>query len=125
MPEPAVRVEPSQKWVRGFVNGQAVVDSKRVKVAYGLQRRPVYCFPRADVRSDRLRPSSGNHWSLDVDGRSIDDVAWSLDEPPELRDHLAFEWKKLDAWFEEDDEVFAHPRDPYHRVDVLNSSRHI
>jgi len=31
----------------------------------------------------------------------------------------------MDAWFEEDDEVFVHPRDPYHRVDVLNSSRHV
>jgi uncharacterized protein (DUF427 family) len=31
----------------------------------------------------------------------------------------------VDAWFEEDDEVFVHARDPYHRVDVLNSSRHV
>jgi hypothetical protein len=31
----------------------------------------------------------------------------------------------MDAWFEEDDEVFVHPRDPYHRVDVLHGSRHV
>jgi uncharacterized protein (DUF427 family) len=38
---------------------------------------------------------------------------------------MAFYWHKLDAWYEEDDEVFVHPRDPYHRVDVLSSSRHV
>jgi uncharacterized protein (DUF427 family) len=109
MAESAIRVEPSPKWVRGFFNGETVVDSKRVKVAYGLQRRPVYCFPAADVRRDVLPP----------------DAASTVEDVPELRDHLAFDWKKLDAWYEEDDEVFVHPRDPYHRVDVLNSSRHI
>ena len=30
-----------------------------------------------------------------------------------------------DRWFEEDEEVFVHPKDPYHRVDVLESSRHV
>jgi uncharacterized protein (DUF427 family) len=32
---------------------------------------------------------------------------------------------EIDHWYEEDEEVFVHPRDPYHRVDVLNSSRHV
>src|SRR5262245_21765606 len=31
----------------------------------------------------------------------------------------------MDAWYEEDDEIFVHPRDPHHRVDVLHSSRHV
>ena len=34
-------------------------------------------------------------------------------------------WDGVDSWFEEDEEVFKHPRDPYHRVDVLHSSRHV
>ena len=38
---------------------------------------------------------------------------------------MAFYWDKADAWYEEDDEVFKHARDPYHRVDVLSSSRHV
>ena len=42
-----------------------------------------------------------------------------------LEGHIGFEWDRLDHWFEEDDEVFVHPRSPYHRVDVLNSSRHV
>ena len=39
--------------------------------------------------------------------------------------YLAFYWRKLDRWYEEDEEVFVHPRDPYHRVDALESSRHV
>jgi uncharacterized protein (DUF427 family) len=112
MPETAtaIRIEPSQKWLRGFLNGQAVVDSKRVLVAYGIQRRAVYCFPTSDVRMDLLGSIEGAVSTFDV---------------PELKDYVAFDWKKFDAWFEEDEEIFAYPRDPYHRVDVLNSSRHI
>ena len=38
---------------------------------------------------------------------------------------IAFYWDRMDQWFEEDEEVFVHPRDPYHRVDVIPTSRHI
>jgi uncharacterized protein (DUF427 family) len=59
----------------------------------------------------------------------VDNVGWSFREPDVehqvLKDHIAFYWNTLDTWFEEDDKVFVHPRDPYHRDDVLNSSRHI
>jgi len=44
---------------------------------------------------------------------------------PEIGEHIAFYWDRLDHWYEEDDEVFAHARDVRHRVDVLNSSRHV
>jgi uncharacterized protein (DUF427 family) len=132
---PVLRVEASPRWVRGFVNSVPIVDSKHVIVVYGARRLGTYFFPTADVRMDVLRPAAGQgpageqRYSLELDGRTIDDVAWSYtdvdDEHAELRDYIAFEWRKIDAWYEEDDEVFVHPRDPHHRVDVLNSSRHI
>ena len=55
------------------------------------------------------------------------DAAWEYPDSPidELRGHLRFEWGAMDAWFEEDEEVFVHPRDPYSRVDILTSSRHV
>jgi uncharacterized protein (DUF427 family) len=131
----ALRVEASPRWVRGFVNGKAVVDSKRVIVVYGARRLATYFFPIADVRMDLLRPAETQsppgeqRFFLAMDDRVIEDVAWRYtgldDEHAELRDYIAFEWRKIDAWFEEDDEVFVHARDPYHRVDVLNSSRHV
>ena len=44
---------------------------------------------------------------------------------PKLEDHVAFAWEKMDAWFEEDEEIFVYARDPHKRVDVIHSSRHI
>ncbi len=43
----------------------------------------------------------------------------------ELRGTVRFEWRAMDAWFEEDEEVFTHARDPYTRIDILPSSRHV
>jgi uncharacterized protein (DUF427 family) len=129
----ALRVEPSPRWVRGFVNGTPIVDSKRVSIVYGARRLGTYFFPKDDVRLDLLRPSQSQdgeqRWTLELDGRTIEDIAWSYTdtdaEHAEVRELIAFEWRKVDAWYEEDDEVFVHPRDPHHRVDVMNSSRHI
>ena len=42
-----------------------------------------------------------------------------------LEKHLTFFWDEMDAWFEEDEQVFVHPRDPYIRVDTVHSSRHV
>jgi uncharacterized protein (DUF427 family) len=36
-----------------------------------------------------------------------------------------FDWDALDAWYEEDEQVFVHPRNPYVRVDALRSHRHV
>ena len=43
----------------------------------------------------------------------------------ELRDAVRFDWGAMDEWLEEDEPVYTHPRDPYHRVDILHSSRHV
>jgi uncharacterized protein (DUF427 family) len=48
------------------------------------------------------------------------------DSPIEdLRDHVHFEWNAMDAWFEEDEEVFTHVRSPYARIDILPTSRRV
>jgi uncharacterized protein (DUF427 family) len=135
-----VRVEPSPRWVRAYVGGRPIVDSKRALLVWEPRRLPVYYFPIADVRMDLLRPSEYSasaagagsdrtRWTLECDGRTVPNAAWSYREPGPahalLADHIAFFWDKLDAWFEEDQEVFVHPRDPHTRVDVMASSRHV
>jgi len=132
-----VRIERTERRVRAYFEGRLVIDSKRVLLVWEPRRLPVYWFPAEDVRMQHLtahRLDTGDQagtagWDLEVDGRSAENAAWSYLQPdPDreaLRDHLAFYWSKMDAWFEEDDEVFVHPRDPYHRVDVMNSSRHV
>jgi uncharacterized protein (DUF427 family) len=131
----AVRVEPTERRVRGYFAGQLVVDSRRVLTVWEPRRLPQYWFPTGDVRMDLLRPAQSRgaggsaRWTLEAGGRSVDNAAWSYPDPDEereaLRDHVSFFWRSIDAWFEEDDEVFVHPRDPYHRVDVVNSSRRV
>ncbi len=68
-------------------------------------------------------------WNLESEGQTISNVGWSYKEADpqyaSLADHIAFYWNKLDAWFEEDEQVYVHPRDPHKRVDVMASSRHV
>jgi uncharacterized protein (DUF427 family) len=131
--------EPSPRRVRAFLDGLAVADSTRALLLLEAGHLPVYYFPPEDVRTDLLEPTDTSthcpykgdaaYWSIRVGKRVSRDAVWSYKDPlPERTDikgYLAFYWDRLDAWFEEDDEVFVHPRDPYHRVDVLSSSRHV
>jgi uncharacterized protein (DUF427 family) len=136
----SVRIEASPRWVRAFFGGHPIADSKRVLLAFEPRRLPVYYFPTSDVRMDLLRPSDFSNtssgessatmrWTLESGGRTVTNVAWSYRQAEgahvPLKDHIAFYWDKLDAWFEEDQEVYVHPRDPHKRVDVMPSSRHV
>ncbi len=137
--EHRVRTEPNRRRVRVFVGGEAIVDSTHSLYLFETGHLPVYYFPRDDVRFDLLEPTShtthcpykgdASYYSVVVNGRRIENAVWAYPEPidsvPELADYVAFYWDLADAWYEEDEEVFRHPRDPYHRVDVLSSSRHV
>jgi uncharacterized protein (DUF427 family) len=139
----AVRTEPSDKWVRGFVGDTAVVDSLRPLIFWDPQLPvPAYAFERGDVRTELLRPSSTepprepffflphgpvSEWfDLEVEGRTISHAAWVRDAP-ELGDRIVLSWQPgvLDRWLEEDEEVGGHPRDPHKRVEAISSSRHV
>jgi uncharacterized protein (DUF427 family) len=130
--------EASPRWVRVKFGGQFVADSKNVMLLRETAHLPVYYFPQADVQMDLLVPGGPDHtsalgeatrYTVQAGGQTAADAAWSIVKPapgaPDLRGYLAFEWHKMEAWFEEDDEVYVHPRDPYKRIDVLHSSRHV
>ena len=132
-----VHIEVSPRRVRAFFNNEVLADSQRVLLVFETKRPPVYWFPVADVRMDMLAPKeaaaggpSGTvRWRSAVDGRAADNVAWSYTEPSgdlaPLEGHIALYWNAMDAWYEEDEQVFVHPRDPYTRVDTVHSSRHV
>ena len=134
-----VRLEPNHRRVRVFFGGEAVADSSTTLYLFETGHLPVYYFPRTDVRFDLLEPTShrthcpykgdASYYTVVAGGLRHENAVWAYPDPidsvPELRDYVAFYWDRADAWYEEDDEVFKHPRDPYHRVDVLNSSRHV
>jgi uncharacterized protein (DUF427 family) len=134
-----VWTEPNERRVRVFVAGQPIADSSRTMYLFETGHLPVYYFPRQDVRFDLLEPTDhrtrcpfkgdASYYSIVVGDRRVQNAVWAYPEPlrsvAEIADYVAFYWDSADAWYEEDDEVFRHPRDPYHRVDVLNSSRHV
>jgi uncharacterized protein (DUF427 family) len=108
-----------------------ILDSKRTLLVWEVPHYPQFYVPVADVRMERLtatqtkKPSKqrGEGHCFDVDGAAA--AAWHYPDHAELKDHVRFEWDALDAWLEEEEEVFVHPHDPYKRIDILNSSRHI
>jgi uncharacterized protein (DUF427 family) len=131
--------EDSPRRVRVMFEGETIADSKRVKLLHEAGLLPVYYFPREDVRMNLLEESDhtthcpfkgdASYWSVRVRERVAENAVWGYPEPidscPPIGGYLAFYWRKMDHWYEEDEEVFVHPKDPYHRVDVLESSRHV
>ena len=136
---PLVRIEPNPRRIRAFVNGVAVADSTRSVYLFEQGHQPIYYLPAEDVRFDLLtatdhtthcpRKGDASYWSITVGDRTVQNAVWGYPHPiagcPDISGYVAFYWNRIDNWFEEDDEVFVHARDPYKRVDVLQSSRHV
>ncbi len=132
-----VRIEDGPKRIRIYLGGELIADTEDVKLVWEKPYYPTYYFPEADVRAELLEPadhverspSRGDAHFFTVKGgaRHAERGAYRHPESPieELRGLIAFRWDGMDHWFEEDEEVFVHARDPYTRVDVLRSSRHV
>jgi uncharacterized protein (DUF427 family) len=99
-PERVVYVEPWPRRVRAYSNGQAIVDSDRTVLVYESGRLPRYAFPEEDVAIEAER-------EREVDG------------------YVRVPWSAAEQWFEEEQEIIVHPHDPYHRIEVLPSTRHV
>ena len=131
--------EDDRRRVRGIVAGETVVDSRRAKLLLETGIGPVWYFPAEDLRSDLLQPSDSSthcpykgdatYWTLRVGDEVREDLVWGYDDPIPgaafLVGHRAFYFDRVDTWLQEDEEVRGHPRDPYHRIDVLACSRHV
>jgi uncharacterized protein (DUF427 family) len=130
----------SPKRVRVEFAGDTVADSRETLILRSNQFLPIYFFAESAIRPDvLLAPRDGRHerfggktrnWNLGAAGRTEDDAAWSFLEVDDLvfaplKGYVAFRWNAADHWFEEDEEIFVHPRDPYARIDTIPSSAHI
>ncbi|MDV6244504.1 DUF427 domain-containing protein [Rhodococcus opacus] len=127
------------KRIRVFFGGQVVADTTRSVYLFEKGHLPVYYIPRDDVNFDLLEPvdatttcpwkGKARYWDLVVGDRRAEQSVWGydvqLDDSLDLSPYVAFYWHRMDAWYEEDQQVFVHARDPYVRVDVLPSSRHV
>jgi uncharacterized protein (DUF427 family) len=130
-----VRVEPNAKRVRAVLGDEVVADSSSTLLVWEGPYYPTYYFPPADVRTGllsptgetRRSPSRGEATQYTVKAGDATGAAYSFHDSsmPELQDHYVLVWDTMDRWYEEDEEVFVHARDPHTRVDILPSSRRV
>ena len=131
-----VRVERSHKRVRAYLAQELVVDTLQPLLVWEVPYYPSYYVSLSDVRADLVptgavehSPSRGDAdvYDVKVSGRTAPAAARRYPASPieEIRDAIHLEWSAMDEWLEEDEPVYVHPRDPYTRVDILASRRHI
>jgi uncharacterized protein (DUF427 family) len=130
-------VEQGAKRVRAYLAGELVADTLRPLLVWEAPYYPTYYFPAADVRAELIdegaqpshSPSRGDARTLSVSAGGQLRAGAALryaDSPiPELAGTVRLQWDAMDAWFEEDEEVYTHPRNPYTRVDILASTRRV
>lgn len=129
------RVEPAPRRVRAYVGTELVLDTTRASYVWEAPYYPQYYVPLADVvpgllvdaeHTQRSSLGSTRTHHLKV-GEDLRERAARLhDDADSPVDGLVrFRWDALDSWFEEDEEIFVHPRNPYVRVDALRSQRHV
>jgi uncharacterized protein (DUF427 family) len=129
-------VEPSPRRVRGFLADEVVFDTTRALYVWEWPYYPQYYIPLADVTSDWLVAENTTQHSrrgmVDLHGVRVGNAcrphsARILRESSVelLNGTVRFDWAALDAWFEEDERIFVHPRNPYVRVDALRSRRNV
>jgi uncharacterized protein (DUF427 family) len=139
LPGRLLYAEPLRRRMRVRFGGAWIADSENVVLLYEPGRYPVAYFPQGDVIPGALRPSdhTTRHRDLGLTSwytirggeQSAQRAAWQHTELPayasELRGRVAFAWRSMDAFYEEDERIVGHAADPYHRNDIRQTSRHL
>ncbi len=129
-------VEPAPRRVRATLDGELVFDSTRARYVWEWPYYPQYYIPVEDVDGRFLVDEHHEQPLREGTARRHGLRVGDADRPGAVRvfgdeaiDGVAgtarFDWAALDAWYEEDEQVFVHPRNPYVRVDSLRSHRHV
>jgi uncharacterized protein (DUF427 family) len=143
VPEPLPRrllyVEPLRRRMRVRLKGTWIADSEHVLLLFEPGRYPVAYFPQADVAPHTLERTDHTSQHADLGPTSWYSVragehvaprgAWQYRALPahasELQARVAFAWRAMDAFYEEDDRIVGHAADSYHRIDIRQASRHL
>lgn len=129
------RIEPAPRRVRGYLGDALVFDTTAARYVWEVPYYPQYYIPVADVRTEFLHDEDhpqkvqfgpSRLHSLVGGGRTYQHAARVFDAEGDstVAGTVRFEWNPL-RWFEEDEPIYGHPRNPYTRVDALRSHRHI
>jgi uncharacterized protein (DUF427 family) len=133
LPKP-LHTAPVPRRIRATLAGATVLDTTAALYVWEAPYYPQYYIPREDVVEEFLLDEEHPHhlhlgtaqrFGLRV-GEQLRPAAARLytESPVEgVAGRFRFEWGALDHWYEEDEEVFVHPRSPYVRVDALRSTR--
>lgn len=126
-------VAPVPRRIRAIGNGETVLDTTRALYVWEWPHYPQYYVPTADVRMDAFvlgdafdaAQGRARHleWKAGSGERRSAGRIVTASPLAGVTGTARFEWKTFDRWFEEDEEVFVHPRSPYKRVDALRSTR--
>lgn len=127
---------PNPRRIRAVLNGRVVLDTTSALYVWEWEHYPQYYIPVTDVdaavlvdeqHEQKLSRGTARRYGLAVGEVSRPSALrlYGSDARFGLAGHARFEWNALDAWYEEDEQVFVHPRDPYTRVDALRSTRHV
>ncbi|SCK27517.1 Uncharacterized conserved protein, DUF427 family [Variovorax sp. HW608] len=139
LPQRLLFAEPLRRRMRVKLAGEWIADSENVVLLHEPGRYPVAYFPIADIRpsvltledrATRHRDLGDTAWfSASVGDRSAAHAAWQYTGLPDhanvLQDRVAFAWRAMDAFYEEDERIVGHAADAYHRIDIRQSSRHL
>jgi uncharacterized protein (DUF427 family) len=133
---PVNHVEPVPRRIRAMLAGEVVLDTIRAQYVWEWPNYPQYYIPIADVAPlvlvDEQTTEQGRNGTVHLHALRVGETyrprsvrMLTHDAPSGLAGTARFDWDALDAWFEEEEEVFVHPRNPYTRVDALRSTRHV
>ena len=139
LPDRLLYAEPLRRRMRVRFGGAWIADSDDVVLLHEPGRYPVAYFPLSAITEGMLEPSdhTTRHADLGVTSwytaragqHRKPRAAWQHTELPdhasELKGRVAFAWRAMDAFYEEDERIVGHAADPYHRIDIRQSSRHL
>ncbi|HEX8882223.1 MAG TPA: DUF427 domain-containing protein [Candidatus Acidoferrum sp.] len=139
LPQRLLYIEPLRRRMRVRFGGAWIADSEHVLLLFEPGRYPVAYFPQPDIRAGVLE--LGEHttrhsdlgltswYAISAGGQHATRAAWQhVDLPPyaaELRERIAFAWRAMDAFYEEDERILGHAADGYHRIDIRQASRNL
>jgi uncharacterized protein (DUF427 family) len=126
-----IRIDRTPRRIRAELGGTTVADSTDARLGYATGQHPQYLLPASNVAWDDLDVDQNDHKS-DAFG-DFHTVRRAAGEGQVGRSYVTghakglvhFDFDAMDAWFEEDEQIWFHARDPYRRVDVTESSRHV
>jgi uncharacterized protein (DUF427 family) len=139
LPERLLFAEPLRRRMRVRFGREWIADSEDVVLLHEPGRYPVAYFPRVDIAATALQPSDHTSQHRDLgptkwyviraEDREAARGAWEHTDLPtcarDLQDRVAFAWRAMDAFYEEDERILGHAADQYHRIDIRATSRRL